>query len=522
MNGIADRRLAGRIVERLASGPAEITELLAALRPLDGDVLRGQEGAVHALMHRLVRDGRVRPVGHAASGGAIYAADAGPAAGPAADSPAAPVRDAPPPSPAAAIRLATRVAGPLRDPIDRGRVVADVLAHHAALARADELSRFGPWKLARGVMARADRGRSLLAVAENGWERLRRFALLEGPALVATLAVLAVLWLFVAEFRVIPTHSMEPVFHPGDRVIVRKLFGRSKPERFSIVVFHGATDVLVKRVVGLPGESVRIEQGDVFVDGVRAVKPEALDAEVREPVWREGPESDADWVQIGGTSPVLRRMTRALFADLPRYTDRTGQPEPLRSPRPICHDVYLTARTSGVAALALEFTAEGGEAPANDVASVEWRRSDSGAETVTLRKSAFLPRGEADVVAQAGGGAGGPATIAVIDGVLWVDSGVLHVRRPIDVPKGRVRPVTGGGFSEVAIDRDLHWTSDPEAAYAVDGPYVVPEGKVFLLGDHSSNSRDSRFQEVGAIPLERLIGPVIFRVWPPTRIGIPR
>ena len=63
-------------------------------------------------------------------------------------------------------------------------------------------------------------------------------------------------------------------------------------------------------------------------------------------------------------------------------------------------------------------------------------------------------------------------------------------------------------------------TSCLHLPFAVSQPYPVAADSVFCLGDHSSNSRDCRFAELGgAISLERLIGPVIFRVWPLSRIG---
>ena len=254
MSGIADRRIEERIVERLMAGPTPVCELIESLRARDPDVLRGQEGALHGVLHRLVLDRVIRPVGHAADGGTIYASASH-------DAPEvaslAPPREAPPPAPRTAVRLALRLGRAARDPADRGRVVADVLAHHASLVAAKATSRFGKWQLAKRLLARADHRRPLLAVAENGWERVRRFFMLEGVSLLMTGVTLALLWLFVAEFRVIPSHSMEPTLRPGDRVVVRSSAGRDLPERWAIVVFRGARDVLVKRAAGLPGETIR-------------------------------------------------------------------------------------------------------------------------------------------------------------------------------------------------------------------------------------------------------------------------
>lgn len=53
----------------------------------------------------------------------------------------------------------------------------------------------------------------------------------------------------------------------------------------------------------------------------------------------------------------------------------------------------------------------------------------------------------------------------------------------------------------------------------IDLPYQVPKGEIFVLGDHRNVSIDSRNTAVGCIKEERVVGEVMFRIWPLTKIG---
>lgn len=94
---------------------------------------------------------------------------------------------------------------------------------------------------------------------------------------IILIAVVCVL--FVRNFVVMPISidgpSMEPTLSDGDYVLMERVsYLRNNPERFDIIVFKATEDKdYIKRIIGLPGEDIRYEESELFVNGEPVIDP---------------------------------------------------------------------------------------------------------------------------------------------------------------------------------------------------------------------------------------------------------
>ena len=91
------------------------------------------------------------------------------------------------------------------------------------------------------------------------------------------IALAALCDLSTSKWVVLVGNSMHPTLKDGQRVRVsRRAYRDRSPARWDVVLFeHPQRDGFweIKRVVGLPGESISLDAGGLFVDGVRMKEP---------------------------------------------------------------------------------------------------------------------------------------------------------------------------------------------------------------------------------------------------------
>ncbi|MDR3638359.1 MAG: signal peptidase I [Isosphaeraceae bacterium] len=346
----------------------------------------------------------------------------------------------------------------------------------------------------------------------------------------------------------------------GDRVLVQKfLYDFRRPKRWEVAVFHFPNDpsqAYVKRVVGLPNESIQVLGGDVYVDGRIARKTLKEQRAMRVlvydhhfvpkdsegfPRWRfrrtpADPARKSGW-RADGTRFVHESPSEAKagFDWLeychwdpdrgkywPVYDYNSYNGADLRGENRV-DDLMLEAR------LQVDDWTEGGQVAI---------RLRSGSDLFVVRISAASPPLCAVQVERNGRplsvrGAAERRAITPADAVLPViycrrddvtcgllEASVMDHRltvavdgvplfEPVDYelptpgPGPGEHPVSvgfqglSGSVSDLRIFRDVYYTSvlahTPRRAFGVEAPYQLGPDEFFVLGDNSAVSNDSRF-----------------------------
>lgn len=96
-------------------------------------------------------------------------------------------------------------------------------------------------------------------------------------SIVAALILGGVVFLF----GIIPTESMEPTYKAGSVFVGFRLIDKEELARGDTVMFRFGQEIYVKRVIGLPGETISFSDGKVFINGELYDESTYLDKNVK-------------------------------------------------------------------------------------------------------------------------------------------------------------------------------------------------------------------------------------------------
>lgn len=98
------------------------------------------------------------------------------------------------------------------------------------------------------------------------------------------------------------------------------------------------------------------------------------------------------------------------------------------------------------------------------------------------------------------------------------DESQLFIKRIIGLP-GETVEIHDGNIYINGSSEPLQDVSIKEPMIGNYGPYTVPEGCYFVMGDNRNDSKDSRFWEHTYVSRDEILGKAFFRYWPFDSIG---
>ena len=328
----------------------------------------------------------------------------------------------------------------------------------------------------------------------------------------------------------------------GNKILVDKFeYDLDNPDRWDVIVFRfNSQRNYIKRLVGLPGETVEIKHGDVWINGKLEVKPPKVQAGLWIPIhdsrveeyglipsaWEQTPNwtrSEGEWAfnELEGTGEISYvRPIDNFYGYNASY--RGSPPAPIRDLKMEVQLRVSTDSSANNAAISLEIE--------NSPSIYRWRIPISkSSEKCTLTIDSTTEN-KADITEKEIEGlilsqdAQTKLEIAVVDRQirLYKDGSLVYeyalpeseYDSGISSPKGqplRIRATKCGGYVEsVRIFRDLHWTKNGN--YATTEEFKLDEDRYFVLGDNSPSSLDSRYW--GSFSRTNLLGKGFLIFWP--------
>jgi signal peptidase I len=353
----------------------------------------------------------------------------------------------------------------------------------------------------------------------------------------------------------------------GDRILVEKI---TRPQRWDLIVFkypEQPSTNFIKRLVGLPGETLEIVAGDIFIDGRRLRKPPGTADDmwllahdsgyIAKQALPEGPrwqakESSSHWHQTGGkwvfTGTEVEGdalwFSGRLTDELAYNGQQTNWGPPNAPPPPLVGDVRVEFCTDG-------FSGEGGSL------AFRWEFAEEQV-TATISTSGMVEIVSSAPPARAVQGQGTQKTSGDLPGDMnekqrlafcfrdgWAyamqngtvvasllvgpeDAQTAKDRPQPDAKPCRVEIVASRclvTLSRIQLWKDVHYRSLEEVTGGLDyagpqwgstgHPVVLGTDDHFTLGDNSARSKDSRFW--GTVGSDQIIGVARWIYWPPAR-----